>query len=161
MGKLRITMGMAAALLLAGAAWADEASRTAKAEELLQLTNSDQSFKQMVDHARDIQKAQAAKLALPEEAKEQAQQIQDKIMLIITDRLNWDKLKPVFVKLYADTLTDEELDGMVAFYKSPAGKAMLAKMPLLASKSIKVTQEAMQDVQADIRRIVEEAKKPK
>lgn len=154
-------MGIAAAALLAGAAWADDASRAAKAEELLQLTNSEQMMKQMIDHARDIQKAQAAKMQLPEEAKDQAPQLQEKFTQVITDRLDWNKLKPAFIKLYADTFTDEELDGMVAFYKSPAGKAVLAKMPQLSPKTVKIAQDAMQDVQAEIRRIIEEAKKPK
>jgi hypothetical protein len=161
MRMFRITMGIAAAALVVGAAWADDASRTAKAEELMQLTNSDQSLKQMVDHARDITKAQTAKTELPDELKDQAQQIQDKMAQAIADHLNWDKLKPAFLKLYTDTFTEEELDGMIAFYKSPAGKAVLAKMPALTPKWVQTVQSAMRDAQADSRRIVEEAKNPK
>jgi uncharacterized protein len=161
MRTFRITMGIAAAALLAGGAWADDASRTARAEELMQLTSSDQSLKQMVDHARDITKAQTAKTELPDEVKDQAQQIQDKMAQAVADHLNWDKLKPAFLKLYTDAFTEEELDGMIAFYKSAAGKAVLAKMPGLAPKWVQTVQSAMRDAQADARHIVEQAKQPK
>jgi hypothetical protein len=155
------TIGIAAVLLLAGTAFADEASRKAKAEEVLKLTNSEQMMKQMIDRARAMQTARASKLDLPEDQKAQAEALQNKIMQVISDRMSWEKLKPQFVQIYADTYTDEELDGIVAFYKSPAGQAMLAKMPEIMTKSMKVAQDAMQGVEADIRRITDEAKQAK
>ncbi len=91
---------------------------------MLRLTNAEQMMKQSFDQMQAMQTAQLAKMDLPPGAKPKAAEIQNRMMQLIQDRLSWEKFKPAFVQLYADTYTDEELDGIIAFYKSPAGKAM-------------------------------------
>jgi len=44
-------------------------------------------------------------------------------------------MKPVMVQAYTETYTDQELDGILNFYRSPAGQAMVAKSPELMSKT--------------------------
>ena len=39
------------------------------------------------------------------------------------------KLKPMYVEIYTTNFTQEEIDGLISFYESPAGKAFVAKMP--------------------------------
>lgn len=143
-----------AALLLSGAAWADEASRKAKAEEMLRLTNAEQMMRQSLDQIQAMQAAQLVKIP-------GAANIQDRIMQLVKDRMSWEKLRPAFVQLYVDTYTDEELDGIVAFYKSPAGKAFVEKMPVLMDKSMKLTQNMVGDLTPEIVRIAAEAAKEK
>ncbi len=58
-----------------------------------------------------------------------------------------DALKPLFLKVYMDTYTEEELDGILAFYKSPAGQAFVAKTPQLMQRSMQLMQEQMANVQ--------------
>jgi hypothetical protein len=159
MRMFRIAFGIAAALLVAGAAWADDVSRLAKAEELLQVSNTEAAMKQSVEKAREDQKKQAAKIELPDELKDQAAQLQEKFNQAIDSRLDWGKLRPAMIKVYADAFTEEEMDGIIAFYKSPAGKALLAKWDSLGPKAIAVMIDARRDSGADIRRIVDEAKK--
>jgi len=45
---------------------------------------------------------------------------------VIRREMSWEKLEPVYIKLYRETCTQGELDGMLAFYKSDAGKAVVA-----------------------------------
>ena len=40
-------------------------------------------------------------------------------------------------------LTQEEVDGLIAFYESPAGQAYIAKMPAVAQKSMAPMQNPM------------------
>jgi uncharacterized protein len=143
-----------AALLLASAARADEASRRTKAEEMLRLTNAEQMMKQYFDQMQAMQTAQLAKMP-------GAANIQDRIMQLVKDRMSWEKLRPAFVQLYVDTYTDEELDGIIAFYKSPAGRAFVEKMPVLMNKSMKLTQNMVGDLTPEIVRIAAEAAKEK
>jgi len=137
-----------ALLLSAGAASADEASKKAKIEEILQITKADQMVKQMIDQVRSMQLAQIAKMDPAEQPK--AEEAQNRMSQLLTERLSWDRLKPRFSKLYEDTFTEEELDGTLAFYKSPAGRALLEKMPALMARSMAVAQEIMADVQPEI-----------
>ena len=156
MKQSRTVIGFVAAFLLAGAAWADDASRTAKAQELLQAAKMDQGFKQMLDRAQTSIKTQTTRQAT---AADKAA-IEEKISPILSQRLNWDLLKPQYVKAYADTFTEEELDAILAFYKSPAGQAWFAKSPEVGEKARQITQQAIQDAQSQIRKVVEAAPQP-
>ena len=55
---------------------------------------------------------------------------------IMAEELTWAKLEPVYVRIYTASLTQEEVNGIVAFYKTPAGKAMVSKMPVLMQKTM-------------------------
>lgn len=150
----RTLIGFTAAFLLAGAAWADDASRTAKAEELFQLAKIDQGFKQLLEHAQGTIKAQTAR---QEPAGADKTAIEQQVSQILSQQMNWDKLKPQYVKVYADTYTEEELDGILAFFKSPAGQAWFAKSTDVGDKARHITQQAIQDSQAQIRKVLEQA----
>ena len=91
------------------------------------------------------------------EARAKAQQTQDKIMDMVKSRLNWEKLRPQYVKIYSETFTAGEIDGLLAFYESPAGRAMIEKMPVLIAKTIAVTQGQMAEIMPEIQRIAKEA----
>ena len=156
MKQSRIVIGFSAAFLLAGAAWADDTSRMAKAQELLQVAKMDQGFKQMLDRAQTSIKAQTTRQAT---AADKAA-IEAKISPILSQQLSWDQLKPQYVKAYADTYTEEELDAILAFYKSPAGQAWFAKSPEVGEKARQITQQAMQDAQAQVRKVIDQAAAP-
>jgi hypothetical protein len=72
--------------------------------------------------------------------------------------MDWQKLKPEYVKLYAEVFTEEEIEGMVAFYKTPAGHAMIEKMPALLSKSMEIGQRQMAGIMPEIQKAVEDLK---
>lgn len=135
---------------------ADEASKSAKAEELLQLTQGAQMMKSIMASMKGMMTVQMNKADMPAEKRAKASEMQERMMTLVTDRLS--KAKPALVKIYADTYTEEELDGILAFYKSPAGKALLQKMPQVMERSMPVMMELMGDVQSEIKKMVEELK---
>lgn len=76
----------------------------------------------------------------------------------IAARMDWQKLKPDYIKLYADVFEEEEIDGMVAFYKTPAGHAMIEKMPTLLARSTEIAQRQMAGIMPEIQKTVEDLK---
>jgi hypothetical protein len=148
-------------LAVAGAARADEASKKAKIEELFQLTNVDRMVGQILGQVRSMQTAQTERMAMSAEARSRTREIQDRIQALIARALSWDKIKPEYVALYAETFTEEEIDGMLAFYKSPAGRAMLEKMPVLMQRSMALSQRMMQEIQPEMTKIIEEGRQGK
>ncbi len=58
-----------------------------------------------------------------------------------------NKITPIL----ADTYSEEELTGIVAFYESPVGQAMLAKSPELQQKLVPVAMDLVPDLQADLK----------
>ncbi|HEY1207358.1 MAG: DUF2059 domain-containing protein [Bryobacteraceae bacterium] len=151
----RTLIGFAAAFLLTGAVRADDASKMAKVQELFQVAKIDQGFKQMLDKTLVAVKAQAAR---QEPAGADKAALEQKVSEIASQLLSWDKLGPQFVKVYADTFTEEELDAILSFYKSPAGQAwFFGKSPEVGEKIRPITQQAMQEAQVQIRKVIEQA----
>jgi hypothetical protein len=60
--------------------------------------------------------------------------------------VNWAKIKPVFNQIYRDVFEQEEVDGLIAFYQSSAGKAYLTKMPQVIQKSTTLGQSQLQNI---------------
>jgi len=102
--------------------------------------------------------AQLNTMNVPADARPKAEEMQQRMMALIADRLSWEKARPALIKVYSDTFTESEIDGIVAFYKSPPGQAMLEKMPQLMQKSMAVGQQLMGDVMPEIQRMKEEMK---
>src|ERR1039457_4619061 len=130
---------------------ADETSKSAKAEELLQLTQGDQMMKMMEPMMKGMM-AQADK-DMPAEQRAKAGELQEKIMALVAATLS--KARPALAKAYPDTYTEEELDGILAFYKSPAGKALLQKMPDVMQRLTPVMIQMMGDLQPQMKTMME------
>ncbi len=69
------------------------------------------------------------------EDQEFLDKMQAKIVLMAKEEMRWEKWEPVMMRIYRESLTQEEVDGLIAFYGSPAGKALVSKMPLI-TKSV-------------------------
>lgn len=85
--------------------------------------------------------------------------------VIIRKEINWADLKGAYMKLYAETFTQEEVDGLLAFYRSPAGVALLEKMPQVTQKSAAITQQRIgplvEKLKASMAQTVQDAKAAK
>ncbi len=73
-----------------------------------------------------------------------AQQQQQVRALMRQTATSYQTLKPDFIRIYPDTYTEEELDGLVKFYESPAGQAFVNKMPVVMTKTMELVQQRMQ-----------------
>ncbi len=142
--------------ILAQPARADEASKAATIEELFVVTKTDALLQQVMEQVRTMQKAQLEKMQLPSEAQGEANDLLEQIMTLVNERMGWSKLKPLYVKLYADSFTEEELRATLEFYRSPAGRAMLEKMPVLMANSMKMMQDQLGDLTPEISRVIRE-----
>jgi hypothetical protein len=137
---------------------ADEAGKKAKIEEMLQLTHYDQMMKQILEQMKGMQIEQMKKTDMPAEARAQSEEIQQKTMALVADRMSYEKFKPIFIQIYAEVFSEEEIDGIISFYKSPAGKAMIEKSPLLMQRVMPMMQKVTADLQPDIQKIIEDAR---
>lgn len=66
-----------------------------------------------------------------------------KLAAVMREEINWAHLKPAYVQIYRDVLDQSEVDGMIAFYETPAGKASVEKMPMIMQKSMAMSQESV------------------
>jgi hypothetical protein len=135
---------------------ADEAAKQAKIHELLVTMH--------MDHMLDPMMHSIAKqlLAVPDvdrmtpAQKKLTQDFQDRAMKIISDRVGWKAVEPDYVKLYENTYSEQEIDGILAFYKSPAGQAMLTKAPQLSAGVMQIVHSRMGDYQPKMQALQDE-----
>ena len=67
------------------------------------------------------------------------------------EELSWATLKPMYVQLYQESFTQEEVDGLIAFYRSPAGEALTNKMPLVMQKTMLLVQSRVASMMEKMR----------
>jgi hypothetical protein len=73
----------------------------------------------------------------------QVGQLQTRMSATIKDELSFAKVKDVYLQAYRETFTQDEVNGINAFYASPAGKAMIEKIPLATKKAQTLLQARM------------------
>jgi len=57
------------------------------------------------------------------------------------EELTWEKMEPIYLRIYRKSLSQSEVDGMIAFYKTPAGQAVINKVPVIVQNTMaEVTQ---------------------
>jgi uncharacterized protein len=144
------------------AAPATEASIT----ELLTLTKADSTLDAMLggmeDNIRNGMQRAAAGKPLSVEQHRMLELAPAKLTALIREELSWDKLKPIYMQVYRETFEQSEVDGLIAFYRTPVGQAFVSKMPLVTQRSMAITQQRMQSfgprVEAAMAELMEQIK---
>jgi uncharacterized protein len=161
MNKLLAT-AMVWTLICGAAAAANNAPASeASIREMLELTNS----RQMLDSVKAqmtgmmntaMQNATRGQTITPER-----QAILDrtaaKLTAVVTDTMNWDDLLPMYLRTFRAAFTQDEIDGAIKFYKSPAGKAYVKKMPVVMQNVMQEMPALMKPVQEKILAIQKES----
>jgi uncharacterized protein len=81
---------------------------------------------------------------------------------VMREEMTWDKLRPLYVQIYQESFTQEEIDGLIAFYESPAGVAFVEKMPVVMQKSMSLMQSRMAPMMEKMKAAMKDAiAKPK
>jgi uncharacterized protein len=77
------------------------------------------------------------------------------------EELSWRKLRPVVAQVYRETYTQEEVDGLLAFFRSPAGISYTRKTPVVLQKTSALVQEHIaplaKQMEQEIQKAFEEA----
>jgi len=69
-------------------------------------------------------------------------------------QLEWSKLEPTYLRLYQEAFSEEEVAGMLKFYRTPAGQALIHKMPLLMQKTMLEVQRMVADITPQMQQIM-------
>ena len=66
-------------------------------------------------------------------------------------RLSWDRLEPLFSRVYTQLFSRREVDAMIAFYGSAEGQSILKKSPQIMALTMQEMQPIMQEMMADLK----------
>lgn len=143
------------ALALPTVARADEASQRTKAEELMMLLNTQKVTQQIADTiTRQVGEAadRAAGTDATAEQKAKVEDFKKTAAQAIDAKLGWVAMKPAVTDLYMKSFTEDQLDSILAFYKTPAGAALLEKLPQINTQFGQLGNSRIGDLRAELQK---------
>jgi hypothetical protein len=90
---------------------------------------------------------------VPSKVQKEIDKQQAEVTRLMKELLDWGKLEPMYVRIYQKTFSQQEVDGMIAFYKTPAGQAVIAKMPTAMQNTMDEMQQMMLPVMQKMQRM--------
>jgi hypothetical protein len=136
---------------------ADTVPSEASIREILAVTDAKQVVDATLIHIDGLtQKAmqEATKgHSLTSEQQQLIEKNRAQIQSIMKEELAWDKLEPLYIQVYQKSLTQEEVNGMLAFYKTPVGQSVIKKLPLVVQNSMVEMQKRMAPMMQRIQRM--------
>ena len=140
---------------------AEDAAKLAKVEEYFKLAQMERlSAQTMSLAAKQINSSMMGSMMgvtfTPEQQK-QFDAVQAQVTQLLQKSMGWDALEPEYAKVYAGAFTDQELDDMITFYRSPSGQAMVEKMPGLMQPANTIVQAHMSAVMPELQQILKES----
>ena len=129
-------------------------------KELLRVTESRNLVDSMMGQMDNLfkssmQQALQGKTITQKEQK-LADDMQKKMNVIFKEEMSWEMLEPLFMQIYRDSFTQQEVDGMLAFYKSPSGQSVIRKMPLVMQNTMTEMQKRMGPIYQKLSKMTEE-----
>ncbi len=96
----------------------------------------------------------------PSDQQKQAMEtLASKLGALMKDEFNWQTMEPAYIKIYRQTFTQSEVDAMVGFYSSPAGQAVVDKLPLVTQSAMSAMQDRMVALMPKIQQMAQDAAK--
>ncbi|WP_346837859.1 DUF2059 domain-containing protein [Microbulbifer sp. SAOS-129_SWC] len=129
----------------------------ASIQELLEVSQSKQLLERSMSQVDDMMQKTMQQQMAGKQVSAADQKVIDKMskdmVTLIKSEMSWDNMAPVFIDVYQQSLTQEEVDGMLDFYHSKAGKALVAKMPVIMQKTMQLMQQKVMQMQPKIQKI--------
>ena len=139
-------------------------------QQLLKVMNIDELLQETIQQIRPQLDQQAYQIIQMTVKKDQlnpqeqivANELADKMYEQSKNTVAWNQIKPVYLKIYKDIYSAEEVQAQINFYSSPMGQSILAKAPLATQESMKIINSRltknMQATEADFKDIQQKIK---
>jgi uncharacterized protein len=157
-GKTSHVMLATDAAVVAGAVPAAPAT-LADAENVLNKMH----FEQMMDKMMAQQKTMMSRMFdqmgaknVPAADREEFLAFQKKMVDELLSSMGLDKMKDDVAKIYSQVFTKDQLDGLAAFYGTPAGEALNEKQPVIQQKMQEIMMPRMMAVMPKIQQMSRE-----
>lgn len=117
------------------------------AEELLLIMNVDKQQTEMFEQMKNMQMEQMQRMEYPGgDIPATLSERQNKFFDFIAGEMSWERMKDRYIDAYVEVFTEEEIQGMIEFFKGPIGQNFIQKTPELTTKLMRIGQQHMVEV---------------
>jgi hypothetical protein len=156
-----LALPLAFSLWSGGAAVANDAPPSDDSlREMFTLAHTEETMNGMKPQLDAIITSSMKEVSQGKEITPERQAIMDrmreKLVAAYNETFSFDPLHLLLMRVYQATYTQDEVDGLIAFYKTPAGRALINKAPLMAQNLMGEMQSAMRPLMQRIGQIKRE-----
>lgn len=148
------------AIAFSAIAAADNPPSEASIKQLLEVGQVhrlvDTMIAQMDSYMKQVMQQATQGQRITPEIQKDIDKRQAEFMAAFKEILDWSKLEPMYVRVYQKSFTQNEVDGLVAFYKTPSGQALINKMPVVMQNTLTEVQQMMQPMMQKVQRMQED-----
>jgi hypothetical protein len=145
--RLLVSLLLAACAANAAYAASDKLASEESVRKLLEVTESRKMLESVWQHVESSMDMTLTQLIgeqkLTAQQQKQMTEIRTKVVAIMREELSWEFMESMMMEVYMKTFTQAEVDGMLAFYASPAGRSVITKMPVAMQHSMEIMQQRM------------------
>lgn len=138
---------------------ADDASRRAKLDELFTIMHMDRTMQQTMDAVEKSIVPMTQQMFgrdVPDPLKKDVADLQQQMFALIEDQMGWKAMEPAYVEIYSHNFTEQQIDDIIAFYKTPTGQALIDKLPAITTEGLQAAQAKMVTLQPQMRKLLDD-----
>jgi hypothetical protein len=136
---------------------ADQQPTEASVKQLLEVTQIRKLLESTMSQMDALMKQATQQVtqgqAITPEVQKEIDKGRTESISMMKEILDWNKLEPMYVRIYQKSFNQQEIDSLIAMYKSPAGQMLLTKMPTVLQNTMGEMQQLMQPVMQRIHRM--------
>jgi hypothetical protein len=143
-----------ALLFVSSLSWADaDAEKRAAVKELLELTDAESMVNVVYEQMEQMVSNTQVQLGLKGEERAMFNEYYKQVIELTRSEMNWASLESPLTDIYVKNFSQQELDDIIAFYKSESGKSMIQKMPGITRESMQLSQGIMANLMPKIQQL--------
>lgn len=133
----------------------------ASIKELLEVTQARKLIDGMMPQLEGMMKQAMREGRAGRDLSDTDEKAMEKVQAVVIDsirsEMSWDQWEPIYLKIYRDSFSQEEINGLLTFYKSPAGVALIKKMPVVMQSTMTEVQKRIKPMTERMRKKMDEA----
>lgn len=125
----------------------------ARLQRLFELTNVEKDYAHVVDQMEAMQLG-LIEQSLPDatpESRAKMQRFFEEQQAELRQVLAWEKMLPVYLEVYRQTYEVQDIEAMIAFYETDAGRRMVERQPVLFRNLMAAVTRIMEPEMAGLR----------
>lgn len=161
---MRALLATLLSFIIASTAFAgDNPASEASVRKLLELTGTEKVVDQMMLQVDSVMQNAIKQATSDARFSPERQAIIDRFSksfaLLMQEELKWERMEPLFVALYTETLSEDEVAAIIAFNQSEVGQSINRKTPLLLQKNLEMRQKMLLAIMPKILEIADDMAK--
>lgn len=137
-------------------AHAENSAKQEKIEKIFELMDAEKMIDSLYTQIDQLYAKMAEDLNVEKEDRPVFERYMQKLSALMREEMTWEKMKGPITEIYVTHYTEDEIDALLAFYSSEAGRSILKKMPAVLRDSMQISQNMLVRFMPRMRALVQE-----